>query len=200
MGNRRAWLAAAVFAVATVAMVGGSLSPQGASAAGTTLPACTAASLVPVLGDVTVNQGLGSYSQQKLARGKETLVRFFLKLPSAVGTTCSGSINVTSAALTVMNGTTDLTPTIGAYQSYGTSGLQISSSSVSVNSQADPIFVVPASRVNPCNATPCSTTGGFSRNFKATISYTRTTGGVTSTPSTGPITLTPTVTANFDQL
>jgi hypothetical protein len=202
MRHRFLWLAAAVAAVVALSIVGGSVGVQSASAGPTTLPACAAADLVPQLGDVTVNQGVGSYVTQKLARGKETLVRFFLKLPPAVGTTCSGSINVTSAALTLINGTTatDLSPTIAAYQSYGTSGLQISSSSVSVNSQADPIFVVPASRVTPCDATPCTTTGGFSRNFKATISYTRTTGGVTSTPSTGPITLPSTVTANFDQL
>jgi len=200
MRHRVLWLASASAAVVAFSIVGGSVGVQRASAGPTTLPACAAADLVPQLGDVTVNQGVGSYATSKLARGKETLVRFFLKLPSIVGTTCSGSINVTSAALTVRNGTTDLSPTIAAYQSYGASGLQISSSSVSVNSQADPIFVVPASRVTPCDTTPCSTTGGFSRNFKATISYTRTTGGVTSTPSTGPITLTPTVTANFDQL
>src|SRR4029453_15770379 len=201
MRHRFRSLAAAVAAVVALSIVGGSVGVQSASAGPTTLPRWAAADLVPQLGDVTVNQGVGSYVTQKLARGKETLVRFFLKLPPAVGTTCSGSINVTSAALTLINGppAADLSPRIAAYQSYGTSGLQISSSSVSVNSQADPIFVVPASRVTPCDAAPCTTTGGFSRNFKATISYPRTTGGVTSTPSTGPITLPSTVTASFDQ-
>jgi hypothetical protein len=199
MRLRLVWLAAAVAAVAALAMGGGAVGPESAAAGPTTLQACNAGILVPQLGDVTVNQGVGSYVTQKLVRGKETLVRFFLKLPPDVGMTCSGSINVTSATLTVMNGTgtTDVLPTIGAYQSYGASGLAISSSSVSVNSQADPIFVVPASRL--CDtATPCPTTSGFSRKFKATISYTRTTGGVTSTPPLGPITLTPSVTANFD--
>src|SRR4029453_6479778 len=153
MRHRFRSLAAAVAAVVALSIVGGSVGVQSASAGPTTLPACNAGILVPQLGDVTVNQGIGSYVTQKLARGKETLVRFFLKLPNDVGTTCSGSIHVTSAALTVRNGTTTLSPTIAAYQSYG-SGLQISSSSVSVNSQADPIFVVPASRVTSCDTTP----------------------------------------------
>ncbi|HEV2711637.1 MAG TPA: hypothetical protein VGU26_00955, partial [Gaiellaceae bacterium] len=203
MRHRFLSLAAAVAAAAAVALVGGAVGPERAAAGPTTLPACTASTLVPELGDVTVNQGVGSYVTQKLARSKETLVRLFLKLPSAVGTTCSGSINVINKTanptqLTLVNSGTDLAPTIGPYQSYPSGGLQISSSSVSVNSTADPIFVVPFSRVTPCDTTPCSTTGGFSRTFKATIWYTRTTGGVTSGPFS--VTLTPSLTANFDQL
>jgi hypothetical protein len=204
MRHRFLWLTAAVLAVAAVSIVGGSVGVQRASAGPTTLPACAAADLVPQLGDVTVNQGVGSYANQKLVRGKETLVRIFLKLPSAVGMTCSGSINVVNTTanptqLTLVNAGTDLLPRIGPYQSYPSSGLQISSSSVSVNSQADPIFIVPASRVTPCDGTtPCSTTGGFSRSFKATIWYTRTTGGVTTGPLS--VTLGPSLTANFDQL
>jgi hypothetical protein len=203
MRHRFLWLVAAVAALVALSIVGGSVGVQRASAGPTTLPACAAADLVPQLGDVTINQGVGSYANQKLVRGKETLVRFFLKLPSAVGTTCSGSINVINTTanptqLTLVNGGTDLLPRIGPYQSYPSGGLQISSSSVSVNSQGDPIFVVPASRVTPCNTTPCATTGGFSRTFKTTIWYTRTTGGVTTGPLS--VTLTPSLTASFDLL
>jgi hypothetical protein len=195
------WLVAAV--VAAVSIVGGSVGVRTASAGPTTLPACSASDLVPQLGDATINQGVGSYANQKLVRGKETLVRFFLKLPSIVGMTCSGSINVINTTanptqLTLVNGGTDLATRIGPYQSYPSGGLQISSSSVAVNSQADPIFVVPASRVTPCDTTPCTTTGGFSRTFKATIWYTRTTGGVTTGPFS--VTLIPSLTASFDEL
>jgi hypothetical protein len=200
MRHRLVWLAAAVVAVAALATLGGSVSPESASAAPTTLPACTAGSLVPELGAVTINQGLGSYANQKLVRGKETLVRFFLKLPAAVGTTCSGSISVVNPTeMTLINpsGPTDLAGTIGPYQVYPSTGLQITSSTVSANSNADPTFVVPASRVNPCDgtSTPCPTAGVFSRNFRAKISYIRNgvTGTVLNTTLSSPIT------GNFDQ-
>lgn len=209
MRHRLVWLAAAVVAVVALATLGGSVSPEKASAAPNTLPACAAGSLVPELGAVTINQGLGSYANQKLVRGKETLVRFFLKLPGIVGTQCSGSISVVNTttnptAMTLINpsGPTNLSPTIGPYQSYPSGGLQITSSTVSVNSNADPTFVVPASRVNPCDGTPCATTGLFSRNFKAKISYIR--GGVTGVFDTEfsimPGTTSSPISGNFDQL
>src|SRR5919108_326412 len=136
MRHRFLWLVAAVAAVATVAMVGGSIGPQGASAGPTTLRACTASELAPELGAVTINQGLGSYANEKLVRGKETLVRFYLKLPGAVGTICSGSINVinTSSSPTRMtlidpatpdDGDTvtgDLANPIAPYQTYPSAG------------------------------------------------------------------------------
>jgi hypothetical protein len=200
MRYRLAWLAAAVVAVAALATLGGSVSPETASAAPTTLPACSAGSLIPELGAVTINQGLGSYANQKLVRGKETLVRFFLKLPGIVGTQCSGSISVVNPTeMTLINpsGPTDLAGAISPYQVYPSTGLPITSSTVSANSNADPTFVVPASRVNPCDgtATPCLTTGVFSRNFRAKISYIRNgvTGTVLSTTLSSPIT------GNFDQ-
>jgi hypothetical protein len=204
MRHRFVWLAAAVVAVAALATLGGSVSPETASAGPTTLPACATGTLIPQLGAVTINQGVGSYANQKLVRGKETLVRFFLKLPAAVGTTCSGSISVVNTtanptAMTLINpsGPTDLAGTIGPYQVYPSTGLQITSSTVSVNSNADPTFVVPASRVNPCDGTqtPCLTTGVFSRNFRAKISYIR--NGVTS--SVVDTTLSSPTTGNFDQ-
>ena len=89
---RLGWLAAAcVVAAAAVGTIGGSLGAESAVGA-TTLPACnpTTQPLRPELGAVTINQGLDSYRTTKLVRGKETLVRFFLKLPSYVGQTCSG--------------------------------------------------------------------------------------------------------------
>jgi plastocyanin len=201
MRRQVVWLGVAV---AAAALIGGSIGPERAAGAPTTLPACTASTLVPQLGAVTVNQGLGSYADQKLVRGKETLVRFFLKLPPSVGTTCSGSISVVDTAtnpteLTVVNGATDLAPTVEPYQVYPSTGLAITSSSVSVNSSADPTFVLPASRVNPCNGepngNPCTTPGVFSRSFRAKISYIR--NGSTATVFNAV--LTSPVTGNFDQ-
>jgi CSLREA domain-containing protein len=72
----------------------------------TTTPTCT---LAPQLRAVTVNQGLNSYLA--LARGKETLVRPYLSLP-----TCAwgfGAIQITGGSIMVKNGTTPLIPSPG---------------------------------------------------------------------------------------
>jgi hypothetical protein len=193
MRHRSVWLVAAVAAVAAVAMVGGSIGPERAAAGPTTLRACTASELpAPELGAVTINQGLGSYANEKLVRGKETLVRFFLKLPGVVGTQCSGSINVINTSssqtrITLIDPSTtddaftgDLPNPIAPYQTYPSAGTAISSSSVSVNSSADPIFVVPASRVTACDTTPCSIVTSFSLQFRARIYYTT---SASSTPT-----------------
>jgi hypothetical protein len=210
MRHRFLWLVAAVAAAAAVALVGGSIGPEPAAAGPTTLPTCQSLGipLIPELGAVTINQGLGSYANEKLVRGKETLVRFYLKLPGAVGTTCSGSINVinTSSSPTRMTlvdpPASDRANPIAPYQTYPSAGTAISSSSVSVNSSADPIFVVSASRVNACDTTPCSITTPFTLQFKARIYYTTSASstatfrdfsfmpGTTSTPIAG----------NFSQL
>ena len=206
MRKRFGLLAAAVCALLAIAGSAPTFgAPPGGGGGGgtTTLPPCASGDLVPQLGAVTINQGLGSYADQKLVRGKETLVRFFLKLPGIVGTTCAGSISVVntasnSTAMTLLDatGSTALGDPIAPYQSYPSSGLQITSSTVSVNSNADPTFVVSASRVNPCDGTPCVTSATFSRKFQAKISYIRNgaTGSVFNTTLTSPIT------ANFDQV
>src|SRR5215213_5631346 len=121
MRHRVLWLASASAAVVAFSIVGGSVGVQRASAGPTTLPACAAADLVPQLGDVTVNQGVGSYATSKLARGKETLVRFFLKLPSIVGRRCRGSSDGTSAAWTGGRGSAGRGRAVAGYQAYGAS-------------------------------------------------------------------------------
>jgi len=204
MRHRLVWLAAAVVAVAALATLGGSVSPQTASAASTTLPPCntTTQPLIPQLGAVTINQGLGSYANPglKLVRGKETLVRFFLKLPAYVGMSCSGSISIVNTTanpttMTVIDPSVPTTPlaTISPYQTYPSSGQQITSSTVSVNSGADPIFVVPGADVTPV------TIDAFARNFKAKISYIS--NGATSSVefSNMPGTANP-IAGNFDRL
>ena len=114
-------------AVAAVMLATFSASTQqakGAPAPG--LRSCTAAELVPILGATTVNQGVGSYASQKLTRGKETLVRFFLTYQSVVGSSCSGTTSIRSANLTVRNTASSASfGPIPAFQSFGTSGATI---------------------------------------------------------------------------
>ena len=54
--------------------------------------------VVPVLRDITVNQGVGSY--ERLAQGKDTLVRLFLSLPSCAASDATISIRPAATTLT----------------------------------------------------------------------------------------------------
>jgi hypothetical protein len=167
---------AAVAAFALATFDGSTEEARGAPAPG--LRACTAAELAPVLGATTLNQGVGSYATQKLTRGKETLVRFFLTYQSVVGSSCSGTTSIRSANLTVRNTASSASfGPITAFQSFGTSGAAIASSTVSVDSSADPKFVVPASRLNSClvdtTTTPCNDSStGFTLGFTASLTFT----------------------------
>src|SRR3954471_5896589 len=181
---------------AVVAGIGAAIGsrPAFTASSAATLPACSAAQLTPRVGASMVNQGVGSYADpgNLLARGKDTEVRFFLVTSTDVGALCSGSISVRSANLTVTNtaGTSYATP---ALKTFGTSGTLIPSSILSVDSNADPKFVLPAANANSCVTTPCADTGGFRLAFTATISYT------TSLQPTAPLTTTATTTAGFDR-
>lgn len=141
------------------------------------------------------NQGVASYAAagSLLVRGKDTLVRFFLVNQPAVNVTCAGTTFVRSANVTVTNGSA--TYSTAALQSFGSSGSAIPSSTVSVDSNADPKFVLPAANANSCLSSPCANTGGFTLTFTASITYS------TSLSST-PVTLNPPlppVTATFDR-
>ncbi|HEY2935599.1 MAG TPA: hypothetical protein VGJ25_03315, partial [Gaiellaceae bacterium] len=118
--NRRGRVGAALVAVAALVVV--AAGGPGAAHSAASLPACTASIFAagPGVGAVTLNQGVGSYAftPEHLVRGKDTLVRFYLTLPAAVGTTCSGSISITGATMTVSNGSASLPP-IASNQSYG---------------------------------------------------------------------------------
>jgi von Willebrand factor type A domain len=176
--------------------VSASIASRAAFTASTanTLPGCMdPQQLVPQIGASMVNQGVGSYADpgNRLVRGKDTEVRFFLVTPAAVGSTCSGSIFVRSANLTVANGPASYAT--AALQSFGTSGTLIPSSILSVDSTADPKFVLPAANANSCLTTPCTDTGGFTLTFTATINYT------TSLQSTPQVTTTPATAASFDR-
>ena len=125
----------------------GPFAVPGARAAGAKLPACTATQTRPELGDVMVNQGL---NYPILNRGKQTLVRLFLRLPTTC--TAGSTITMTGASLTVrltdlsgaqLTGTADrLVSPIQAVSGNLTAGLQ-------TNAASDPLFVVPASALTP---------------------------------------------------
>lgn len=92
----RGVVAAAVLAAATVAT-------------GTATDAAPGCPPVPVLRDVTVNQGLGTYTP--LARGKQAIVRFYFSLPSCHGK--NDAVEVQAGELTVSGtpaGTVVLSP------------------------------------------------------------------------------------------
>jgi hypothetical protein len=188
-------LLAASIAGSLIAGIG---SPPAVTATAALLPLCNTSQLIPQLGATTVNQGVGSYSAPGayLVRGKDTLVRFFLVNQSAVNSTCSGTTYIRSANLTVTNGAAPATYATAALQTFGTTGAAIPSSTVSVDSNADPKFVLPANVANSCLSTlACTDSAAFGLTFTVAITYS------TSLSST-PVTLSPAVastTATFDK-
>ena len=149
----RAFLGA-VAAFMVFAFVGGAfrISPVGAATA--------PCNLVPQLRDVTVNQGVGAYSP--LVNGKETLVRFYLSMPSCAA---SGNlIKITGGTLTLSGGVTGTvqsptpTPSPTAYPAIATF-----TAAPMTNSTGDPTFVVPSSLVTAA--------GAFTASFATTITY-----------------------------
>jgi hypothetical protein len=135
---------------------------------------CTASQLVPALGDVTVNQGLGNYAYR--VRGKETLVKFFLTNPTTCAVTSTQSINITGATLTV-NNTAQTFLNLGAFQSFAAAPAV--TATVSTNSAADPVFAVPAADLVPPFTNPDTQT--FTPTFTATVTYSRKSGTSTTT-------------------
>lgn len=118
--------------------------------------------LAPVLQDVTINQGLGSYPQ--LVRGKDTLVRFFLTRPQ-----CAGSeqiVEVSSATLTVKAGAVPV-GTIAAPENDLTPPPVVSlfSTAKSVGTTGDPVWIVDPEDLDLVGNTTTSL------QFEATIGY-----------------------------
>jgi CSLREA domain-containing protein len=138
-----------------VLLIGGG----GATALGAA-PACI---LAPQLRDLTINQGLGSYTP--LAWGKDTLVRFYMSQPSCAA---SGSlIQVTGATLTVAGGgsnrtisatTPSLVSVFPALATYSTAP--------AVDSTGDVKFDIPGATLSPAGSE-----AGFNATFTATINY-----------------------------
>ena len=112
----------------------------------------------------TVNQGLGSYD--RLVRGKETLVRLFLSLPSCAPS--GASLQITGGTLTAKNGQTILasgitgTPTpVNVFPSVATY-----STAALTDAPGDIKFVVPGSVL-----APGGTTASFTASFRADLTY-----------------------------
>src|SRR2546425_1128009 len=137
--------------------------------------------LTPVLRSVTINQGLGSYSPA--VRGKETLFRAFLSKPQCAG--ANDRMTLTSAALTVKLGTTNLTPTaITPTPALVQTFPEISPYAVApqVDWVGDPIFVIPGSVL-----APSSTIAAFTLTFTITVGFTAT-AGAGSAAGASPVT------------
>jgi hypothetical protein len=156
-GDRR-WvrLGSGVLGVLVVAALVGSLTASSTRAA----PPPPTCNLIPQLRDVTVNQGVGAYSP--LVNGKETLVRFFLSMPSCAGS--GASIQITGGTLALSGGATGAVPTptpAPVESAYPV----IASYTVApmADSTGDPKFVVPGSLVSRATA--------FTANFATTLGY-----------------------------
>jgi CSLREA domain-containing protein len=126
----------------------------------------TCATFAPELRDLTVNQGLSTYSA--LVQGKETLVRAYLGLPSCANITGGAAAEIDSATLKVTNAATGAvlttqttTPgTLGpAFPDVTTGG-----SPTSLDSPADPKFVVPGNVL-------AGPTARYTANFTLTLTY-----------------------------
>jgi len=125
--------------------------------------AATTCTLTPQLRSVTINQGLGSY--QPLVRGKETLVRLYLSLPSCAAK--NATITLQGATLTV-NAAGALSNTIGAPTPPPVSpfpSIASYTAATAIDSPADPKFVVPGAYLQP------ATTAAFTATFTATVTY-----------------------------
>ena len=147
----------AVAALAVAALLGG---VGGGAALGAGSATCT---LAPQLRDLTINQGLGSYTP--LAWGKDTLFRLYMSQPSCAAN--GALIQVTGATLTVGGGgasravsatTPNLVATYPALATY--------SAAPSVDSTGDVKFDIPGQTLSPSGSE-----AGFTATFTATINY-----------------------------
>ena len=180
-GEEMKTLRLGVAAVVVVVLAAGLLA---AATPGNTAPgSCSASQLVPLAPEITVNQGLGNYAY--LVRGKETLVKFFLTNPTSCSVASTQSINITGATLSV-NNTVATVSGIGAFQSFGAAPPV--TATVSTNSPADPVFVVPAEALAPAFADPSTQT--FVPTFTATVTYSRKSGNTTTSGLTATFTKT----------
>ncbi|MFN2465875.1 MAG: TolB family protein [Candidatus Dormibacteria bacterium] len=144
---------------------------------------CTTGQFAPVLRASTVSQGLDGYTP--LVRGKDTLVRLTLSLPSCSAPTDTASLLSAQVSAVATIGTTPTTilgnqgptppintvlpPSIPPYQA-----------SPVMDVPGNPMFLVPGAVL-----APSGTTSSFPVSFSATITWS----GVVNGVSTGPQTL-----------
>src|SRR5262245_5929795 len=149
----RVGIAAAVALVSALLALGGSVRTA------TSAPVCN---LVPQLRDVSINQGVGSYSP--LEYGKETLVRLYLSMPSCAPS--GASVQVTGATLSVSGASQSnpipMTPTPSP-TAFPT--ISIFSTAPMPDSTGDPTFVIPGSGLSPSGG------GAFTATFAATVNW-----------------------------
>ena len=167
MRRGRIGIAAAIVVVAGLVAAGGSVR---------TATSATACNLVPQLRDVTINQGVGSYSP--LEYGKETLVRLYLSMPSCAAS--GASIQVTGATLSV-TGASQSTPVPMTPTPQASAYPTISTFSVAPlpDSTGDPSFIVPGSGLSPAGG------AGFTARFTATVNS-QSKASRSATPVAGP--------------
>lgn len=121
--------------------------------------------ITPALGDVTVNQGL---PYGRLVRGKETLVKLYLKLPSLLPR-CAGTkpaIQVLGGTLMVKNGTAQIGPSVSLLPD--AINALVTSSSLLQDAPADAKFIVLGSNLPPASS---GIAGSFNATFSITVNY-----------------------------
>ena len=132
--------------------------------AGSVGPASAATcNLVPVVRDVTINQGLGSYT--RLAQGKEALVRVYLSLPSCAPNGSSITLRPTGTSMTVTNGSATIGNALAPVSPSTTPTLVPYASAPAVDAAGDPKFVLPGSSLVSADG------AGFNAGFTFSIAY-----------------------------
>src|SRR5437588_3928278 len=153
--------------------------------------------MAPQLVNVTINQGLGGYTN--LVRGKSTVVRGFWSIPSCMGSVDSngvlmngGFIQIDSETLTVKNATAGTPLASNLPTTPAVLGPQFPVTNVLVgspglrNARSAAAFVVPGS------ALVSSSTAGFTASFEITVTY--------QVQASGTVTLGAPVTQTFTTL
>jgi hypothetical protein len=134
--------------------------------------------ITPTLAKATVGQGL---PYARLVRGKETLVKAYLTLPSTLPR-CAGNspaIKIIGATLTMKNGTTPLVTGLAALPD--ANGALITSKTTAKNQPADPKFVVRGSQLPPSSF---AIAGSFIATFELSVQYQSRGANVQGSPDT----------------
>ena len=172
--TRGVFVLAIVLATALAGLIGGAERAWAAN--------CSNTQLVPDIAELMVSQGAPGYS--KLARGKEAIVRAYLRNPTTCTVTSKQAITPVSASLSVSYSNPPVTnppdPAPAPLANFQPLSGKLLAAAQDY-STADPFFLVPASYLRPL-----STTGEFNVTFTLTLTYTRTGSTATSTTTTGP--------------
>jgi hypothetical protein len=138
---------------------------------------CVMADLQPTLAQFMVTQGVGdsqtTTGYATLTRGKETLVKLFLTLPSTCTVTNGQYVRIATASLDVSTGSASNT----LFTGYGSP--QLLPAAIQGYSVADPVFIVPSA-----NLVPAPSNASFTPTIKATITFNRSDGVSTQTGQT----------------